>query len=264
MRRTCAVVALVFVVIGLGASFVRPQLSLSAVDRALRALALVDPVLARRLRENHSAPLEARLAARGFGLGDAAFIRIFKEENQLEVWLCREGSFTLFEAYPICSWSGALGPKVREGDGQSPEGFYAVGLKQLNPNSAYHRAFDLGFPNAYDRVHGRTGSYLMVHGDCLSVGCYAMRDGGIDEIYRVVEAALRAGQREVPVHAFPFRLSDEALARRLQHPAAAEWAGLKEGYDLFEATKALPAVAVCGGRYSFGPPPADCTSVTAW
>jgi murein L,D-transpeptidase YafK len=137
-------------------------------------------------------------------------------------------------------------------------------LKQLNPRSAYFRAFDLGFPNAYDRAYGRTGSYLMVHGDCLSVGCYAMTDGGIDEIYRIVDAALRRGQPEVPVHAFPFRLSDEALARRAQHPSAAEWAGLKEGYDLFEATKSPPVAAVCGGRYRFGSFTGDCTPVKAW
>jgi murein L,D-transpeptidase YafK len=252
------------VLAGLGTAFLQPNLARSALDRAIRLVDLVSPEWAVRLRSRYETPLEARLAARGRKLGDAAFIRIFKEENELEVWLRGDNAFTLFETYPICTWSGVLGPKIREGDRQSPEGFYAVGLKQLNPKSAYFRAFDLGFPNAYDRAHGRTGSYLMVHGDCLSVGCYAMRDGGIDDIYRIVEAALRAGQPEVPVHAFPFRLSDEALARRLAHPAASEWANFKEGYDLFQSTRTPPPVAACGGRYLFGRSAGDCTPIRAW
>ena len=134
---------------------------------------------------------------------------------------CATGAFAPFETYPICAWSGELGPKLAEGDRQAPEGFYAVGLKQLNPNSNYHRAFNLGFPNAYDRALGRTGSFLMVHGDCVSIGCYAMTDQGIDEIYRIVEAALHQGQREVPVHAFPFRMTEKAMAEKAGHRWAA-------------------------------------------
>jgi murein L,D-transpeptidase YafK len=163
----------------------------------------------------------------------------------------------------ICNWSGDLGPKLKEGDGQSPEGFYAVGLKQLNPKSAYYLAFNLGFPNGFDQANGRTGSFLMVHGDCLSVGCYAMTDKGIDDIYRIVEAALRNGQREVPVHAFPFRMTSEKLAAYTTHRWASFWANLKEGHDLFERTRLPPVVQACGTRYAFGDNPA-CVRVAAW
>lgn len=140
-----------------------------------------------------------------------------------------------------------------------------MGLKQLNPNSNYHRAFNLGFPNAYDRALGRTGSFLMVHGDCVSIGCYAMTDQGIDEIYRIVEAALHGGQREVPVHAFPFRMTDKAMAEKGGHRWAAYWANLKQGYDLFERTGTPPPAFVCGRRYGFASPAAaGCESVRAW
>ncbi|MEM8617038.1 MAG: L,D-transpeptidase family protein, partial [Pseudomonadota bacterium] len=141
--------------------------------------------------------------------GTETFIRIFKQENELELWLKapNENQYELSKTFPICAWSGALGPKLREGDGQSPEGFYRVGLGSLNPNSSFHLSFNLGFPNAYDRAHGRTGSYLMVHGACASIGCYAMTDAGIEEIYAAVETTLRSGQTAVSVHVFPFRLT---------------------------------------------------------
>ena len=163
--------------------------------------------------------LEARLERGGFAAGDAVFIRIFKEEAILELWLERSGRYERFETYPICRWSGELGPKLKEGDGQSPEGFYEVRLESLNPNSRYHLSFNLGFPNAFDRAHARTGSYLMVHGGCSSVGCYAMTNPGIDEIYRLTEAALQAGQDAVAVHIFPFRMTEERMARPGRAPA---------------------------------------------
>ena len=90
---------------------------------------------------------------------------------------------TIFKTYPICSYSGGLGPKIQQGDRQAPEGFYLVSLEQLNPRSKYYLAFNVGFPNAYDRAYGRTGSNIMVHGDCTSSGCYAMTDAVMEEIY---------------------------------------------------------------------------------
>lgn len=132
--------------------------------------------------------------------------------------------YALFDSYPICAFSGGPGPKLAEGDGQSPEGFYEVGRRQLNPDSAYHLAFDLGFPNALDRMLGRTGSYLMVHGSCVSIGCYAMTDHGITEIYGLVAAALEAGQPGVPVHVFPFRMTPSAMAAAADSTWAAFWA----------------------------------------
>jgi murein L,D-transpeptidase YafK len=210
-------------------------------------------------------PLAARLAAAGFAAGDAAFIRIFKSESQLEVWLKRGAGFVLFETYPICAWSGDLGPKLKEGDGQSPEGFYEVGSKQLNPASAYHLAFNLGYPNPYDRAHGRTGSALMVHGACASVGCYAMTDHFITEIYGLVAAALRKGQRSVPVHVFPFRMTHGAVTARSADEWASFWVNLKQGYDAFEDAQVPPAVYACGKHYAFGDAGrAQCERVAAW
>lgn len=198
--------------------------------------------------------LQAELAAKGLAYGDPIYIRIFKESRELEVWVRSGPSFSLFKTYPVCNYSGDLGPKLREGDGQSPEGFYFVTPSAMNPNSAYYLSFNLGFPNAYDRVRGRTGSYLMVHGNCVSVGCYAMTDAGIEEIYLMAEAAFAAGQPFFRVHAFPFRMTDANLARHAASPWRDYWNNLREGYDLFEQTGVPPNVAVKGQRYVFGPP----------
>jgi murein L,D-transpeptidase YafK len=251
MRRGLVLLVLLLALAGAIALTAKPELGQSLHDRVIRMVARVAPDLAARWRLGAEMPLEERLADRGFALGSEAFVRIFKSERQLELWLRRDKVFELFQTYPICNWSGELGPKLKEGDGQSPEGFYAVGLRQLNPRSAYYRAFDLGFPNAYDRAHGRTGSLLMMHGDCLSIGCYAMTDKGIDDIYRIAEAALRNGQREVSVHVFPFRMGAEKLASVSGHRWADFWTNLKQGYDIFEATRVPPMARACGSVYSF-------------
>ncbi len=195
--------------------------------------------------------LSSRLASAGLELGARSFIRVFKEEHHLEVWMQAEDTFVLFDTYEICNFSGDLGPKLREGDRQSPEGFYAVDSSAMNPNSSYHLSFNLGFPNQYDRAHDRTGSFLMIHGDCVSVGCYAMTDEGIEEIYLIVDAAHRAGQSHVPVHAFPFRMSQDRLAREQGSQWYPYWRNLKTGYDLFELNKVPPKVSVREKQYVF-------------
>jgi murein L,D-transpeptidase YafK len=199
------------------------------------------------------ARLDERLAARGVSLGAPIFIRVFKLESELELWVQKDGRFVRFATYPICLWSGRLGPKLKEGDRQAPEGFYTVSAEQLNPNSRWHRSFNLGYPNAFDRSHGRTGSFLMVHGGCQSVGCFAMTDPAVDEIWRIVTAALENGQVRFPVHAFPFRMTDRNLRLRRGQEWSGFWSDLKEGFDLFERTKLPPAVSVCKGRYAFEP-----------
>ncbi len=213
--------------------------------------------------------LVADLDRAGFAMGDQAHIRIYKRERRLELWLsgaADEGRYRLFRNYEICSYSGTLGPKLKEGDRQAPEGFYRVALSQLNPNSRHHLSFNLGFPNAYDRQLERTGSALMVHGGCSSIGCYAIGDENVDEVYAVVEAALRAGQAAVDVHAFPFRLTNTALAVEAGHTWAPFWRNLKDGYDLFEARRQPPRVGACRGEYLFdrdaeGP---QCAAIAAW
>ncbi len=199
--------------------------------------------------------LDERLKAAGLTLGAPVLIRIFKREFELELWLKRDGRFHRFAQYPICRWSGWLGPKIRQGDKQAPEGFYTVDAGALNPASRWHRSFNLGFPNAYDRSKGRTGSFLMVHGGCSSVGCYAMTDPVIDEIWRLVVAALGQGQKRFQVQVFPFRMTEENLAARSTHPSHAFWKALKIGHDLFEAGGQPPLVGVCRSSYTFASGP---------
>ena len=213
-------------------------------------------------------PLAERLAQGGFAAGQPVYLRIFKEESSLEVWMERNGRFERALTYPVCAWSGSLGPKLREGDGQSPEGFYLVSKRQLKPDSSYHRAFNIGFPNAFDRAQGRTGSFLMVHGACVSIGCYAMTDAVIEEIYTLVEQALANGQEAVPVHIFPFRMTEERLAAASGEPWYGFWRNLAEGDRLFQATGQPPRAYACGSRYGFAtagePSPPDCTPVRPW
>ena len=203
------------------------------------------------VRQRVEPTLTAQLEAIGLELGAPAFIRIFKEESELEVWLQQGERFQLFKTYDICNFSGDLGPKLKEGDRQSPEGFYSVGRSAMNPNSSYHLSFNLGFPNAYDQLHKRTGSFLMVHGKCVSIGCYAMTDAGIEEIYLIVEAALSNGGKDVPVHAFPFRMTSERLIKEQDNAWFGYWANLKAGYDLFEVERVPPIVSVWGRQYEF-------------
>lgn len=190
------------------------------------------------------------LGKRGMRPEAPIFVRVFKEESELEIWKQRDdGRFHHFKTYPICNWSGDLGPKVKQGDRQSPEGFYTVNRHQMNPNSQFHLAFNLGYPNSFDRVHGRTGDFLMVHGKCKSAGCYAMTDAVIEEIYALAREAFIGGQESFEVHAFPFRMTPDNMTRYAKHPHARFWATLKEGYDYFELTRQPPTVAVCERRY---------------
>jgi murein L,D-transpeptidase YafK len=175
---------------------------------------------------------------------------MFKEESELEVWKMRDdGRYYHFKTYPICNWSGELGPKQEQGDKQAPEGFYTISQTQMNPNSKFYLSFNLGYPNAYDRSLNRTGESLMVHGKCKSAGCYAMTDALAEEIYGLARDALRSGQTSFEVHAFPFRMTQEKLDRFKRHKWYAFWSTLKQGYDYFEVNRVPPPIAVCERRY---------------
>jgi murein L,D-transpeptidase YafK len=214
----------------------------AAQDRAASAARRVTPAL------------QQALASQSLAWGAPLFLRIFKLESEIEVWVEREGRYELFRRLPICAWSGELGPKRRQGDLQSPEGFYRVAPGQMNPASQYHLSFNLGYPNAYDRAHGRTGDFLMVHGRCVSIGCYAIGDAAIEELYTLMSAAFANGQRAVPVHAFPFRFDRDDVAARLRDPQrGAFWSELRAGWDAFEQRRAPPQVDVVGGRYRVTP-----------
>ncbi|MEM7428124.1 MAG: murein L,D-transpeptidase family protein [Pseudomonadota bacterium] len=209
-------------------------------------------------KPKHLKPLSseamASLKAKGLKLGAPMFVRIFKQESEMEVWLQNSwGSYTRFKTYHVCRWSGQLGPKTFEGDKQAPEGFYVVTPQQMNPKSEYHLAFNLGYPNAYDRSFGYTGKHLMVHGGCSSAGCYAITDDAVQELYAIAREAFVGGQRKFPVHAFPFRMTDQNMAAHAAHRWYPFWQNLKEGYDMFAATGRPPVAGVRNGRYVFFP-----------
>lgn len=192
----------------------------------------------------------ALLAQKGMKEDAPILVRIFKAESELEVWKAKDdGRFYLFKTYPICSYSGGLGPKINQGDRQAPEGFYLVSQEQMNPNSKYHLSFNIGFPNAYDRAYGRSGQDIMVHGDCTSAGCYAMTDGVVEEIFILAYQALQGGQQAFQLQAYPFRMTAANMTAHKDSEWYGFWQNLKEGYDYFEITHLPPRVAVCEKRY---------------
>ncbi len=184
--------------------------------------------------------------------GAPIFVRIFKEESEFEIWKKRsDGYFYLFKTYPICNWSGNIGPKQRDGDRQAPEGFYTIWNGLMNPKSQFHLAFNLGYPNKLDRAFGRTGKHLMVHGDCSSSGCYAMTDALVEEIYAIARESFSGGQKGFQVHAFPFRMTKANMKRHNKKRWSGFWRNLKQGYDIFERTRKPPTVDACSRRYVF-------------
>lgn len=186
---------------------------------------------------------------KGIPSSSPVLIRIFKQESELELWMQKDGRFELFATYPICFWSGKLGPKLREGDRQAPEGLYAVDLSQIRPRGRLPRSLDIGFPNAFDRANARTGSYILLHGGCKSAGCFAMTDPVMKEIYSLSEQALRQGQDRIQVHIFPFRMTEANLAAHANSGWHGFWLNLKDAYDVFERTRIPPKVGICGKRY---------------
>jgi len=195
---------------------------------------------------------DQRLADKGLTAGSPILIRIFKAEFELELWMRKGDRFELFATYPICYWSGTLGPKLHEGDKQAPEGFYAVGLNQIHRRGRWPRSLNIGYPNALDRAHARTGSLILVHGGCTSTGCFAMTNPVMAEIYALAEQALQQGQDRIPIHVFPFRMTEANFAARsLSHAEWRPfWQNLKVGYDLFERTRVPPKVGICNKQYA--------------
>jgi murein L,D-transpeptidase YafK len=179
-------------------------------------------------------------------------IRTYKKEAELEIWKMKSnGEYARLKTYPMCRWSGQLGPKKREGDMQVPEGFYTIAPGQMNPNSHYYLAFNVGYPNAYDRSLGRTGGNVMVHGVCSSAGCFSMTDEQVADIYAIARDSFGGGQREIQLQSYPFHMTAENMAKFRLDPNIDFWKNLKEGSDHFEVTKNEPSVLVCGKHYVF-------------
>lgn len=243
--------------------------AIALVAAGLAALALASCADYGGSLPKHLRPLDSGLrsliASKGMDERSPILIRIYKEEATLEVWKQQRatGRYALLKTYEICAWSGVLGPKIKEGDRQAPEGFYTIRPAQMNPNSNYYLAFNMGYPNEFDRSLGRTGSELMVHGACSSRGCYSMTDESIQEIYTLGRLAFQAGQREFQVQAFPFRMTAENMAKHRNDPNIGFWMMLKEGSDHFEILGQPPKIDVCDHRYIFDSVPAGGRSFNA-
>lgn len=239
----------------------RPQSRISSAIRSVYcfvvlAICLGGPATAQQ--DKASAPIPpstlALIKARGSSAEAPILLRAYKKESEIEVWKrAGNGRFVFIKTYPICRWSGQLGPKTKTGDRQTPEGFYTVAKSQMNPNSHYYLSFDVGYPNAYDKAHGYTGSAVMVHGICSSMGCFAMTDTVAGELFAVAREAFSGGQAAFQFQSFPFRMSAANMARYRSDPNIAFWRQLKEGSDRFEATGQEPVATVTAGRYAFAP-----------
>jgi murein L,D-transpeptidase YafK len=251
--------ALALIGAGLYLRGAEPDNIISAVKNALSPI-LDKTSPAERIgevRQRMTPLLKEELRAAGFTLGDPAFLRVFKETRELELWL-KPGDSTVYkkwQTWPIAAMSGQLGPKLKEGDRQAPEGFYSVQQGSLNPQSKYHLSFNIGYPNAFDRAHERTGSLIMVHGNAVSLGCFAMTDPVIEKIYLAVENALAKGQQSVPVHVFPFPMSAERMASAgLDSPELLPfWEQILPGYEAFESHRLPPEVSVADRKYVISP-----------
>jgi murein L,D-transpeptidase YafK len=248
---------------------VRALLSAAAIVSAV-ALAGCDtdgtlPMGGRALKPL-SPEMTNQLSQKGMPVESPILVRVFKQESELEIWKQdNSGRFALLKTYPICRWSGELGPKIKEGDRQAPEGFYEITPGQMNPNSQYYLSFNLGYPNAFDKAHGRTGAHLMVHGDCSSRGCYSMTDEQISEIYALARESFFGGQKSFQVQAYPFRMTPTNFAKHRNNPNLAFWKMLKRGNDHFEVTGMEPKVDVCEKRYVFNAQaPANSTKPLAF
>jgi len=211
-----------------------------------------------------SPEMKAELTQRNMPIESPILVRLFKQEAELEVWKQdAAGRYELLKTYPICRWSGELGPKIKEGDRQAPEGFYNITPASMNPNSQFYLSINTGYPNAFDRSHQRTGAALMIHGDCSSRGCYAMTDDQISEIYALARESFFGGQRSLQLQAYPFRMTPANFAKHRNNPNIAFWKMLKEGNDHFEVTHQEPKVEVCDKRYVFNPEAPQSTNASS-
>lgn len=225
----------------------------AARERARRQAGMVTPQseLSRTVCQNQGIRLQGEFQRSGLKFGAPIFVRIFKESHELELWVQRGERFYLFKKYPIAYFSGGLGPKLHEGDLQAPEGYYEVFPSLMNPWSNFHLAFNIGYPNLYDQARQASGGMIMVHGKRLSVGCFAMTDPVIEEIYTIADRALNAGQSSFQVHIFPFRMTPANLQRHDNSPHIAFWRNLLHGYTLFELNHVPPMVRVQNSQYAF-------------
>lgn len=241
-----------------------------AVALALGVLASCTPQetlhiesVSNRIEHPLPAKMRDKLRRMNLAMSSPIMIRLFKKEEIMEVWKANaQDRYQLVATYPICAWSGMLGPKKKEGDRQAPEGFYTITRGQMNPNSSYYLSFDIGYPNKFDRAYGRTGRNLMVHGACSSAGCYSMSDAAVLQIYAFAREAFEGGQKSFQVQAYPFRMTAENMAKHRSSEHFEFWKNIKTGYDYFEITHRPPEVDVCNKKYVFNQVGAACANST--
>ena len=228
-----------------------PSAAASSLSQLTQEASLPTTPKADRLMSQAEPRVRKELARKGMQLGQPVFMRIFKLSKQLEIWIYSRGEFRFFKNYPICSYSGYVGPKQAEGDWQSPEGFYTVSAAQMNPRSSFHLSFNIGYPNRYDSERKYTGSAIMVHGNCVSQGCFAMGNDQIEEIYLLAYQAFLNGQEEFSIHIFPFRMTRKNMVKFRYSPWYDFWSNLAAGYNAFEQTRQVPTISTSRGRYVF-------------
>jgi len=211
---------------------------------------LPDSKLAKDVRVKVWPKLQTELTGKGLNINSAVYLRIFKDESVMEIWVRSGRQYQFFKSYNICYFSGGLGTKTRSGDGKSPEGFYTITPAQLYPLSSYYLAMNIGYPNKLEQLKGYTGDEIMVHGHCASIGCYAMTDEGIEEIYTLVYKNFESGRQKIQLDIFPFRMNQEHLTKYTTSSYLPFWKSMKPGYDLFEKNH-IPAVAAIKNRGYF-------------
>ena len=228
-------------------------IALATLGLSLKTDSIPKSTLSKKVVKKLTPILKKEFKKKGLTWGSEVYFRVFKKEKEFEVWIKKGNEFSLFKTYDICYYSGGLGTKTKQGDGKSPEGFYFVKPAQLNPYSSYHLSFNIGYPNSYERQKGYTGSALMVHGECVSIGCYAMGNDNIEEIYTLLQSALENKQPFARIHIFPFKFTHEIMNNKKVKALKmySFWKNLNEGYSLFNAKKIPPNVTAKGGKYVF-------------
>jgi murein L,D-transpeptidase YafK len=191
--------------------------------------------------------LKSALTEKGFSGYFSMYIRVFKAEKTMEIWGFKDTAYQLFKTYPICNMSGTLGRKYKQGDKQVPEGFYHI--ERFNPKSNFHLSLGINYPNQADMFFAEKdnmGGDIFIHGDCVSIGCMAMTDDVIKEIYILATEAKKLGQHNIPVHIFPFRMDEQNMTKyNAEFPQwLTFWQTLKGQYDYFEKEKRLFSVNI--------------------
>ncbi len=217
----------------------------------------------RQAKQNVDQALQQALKEQGFAYPPKEILfRVLKRDKRFEVWADKAGRLELARAHPICASSGRLGPKVKSGDGQVPEGLYAI--SQWNPNSNFHVSLRVDYPNAVDRARssaifgrapkpGELGGDIYVHGDCVTIGCVPLTDPIAEEVYWFAVLARQAGQARIPIHIFPTRLEPGSVDQLLENAPDPHtrtlWQDLAPIYQRFEAEHRVPEVETRAGRY---------------